>query len=85
MLDVFWLICFGEGESVTQKWIIDDYYFIYIVAKGGKRLSIEKRNIKEAMTYCPLLFLVFHMRNLYFLFILEMENSFALFAVLRKL
>lgn len=85
MLDVFWFICFGEGESVTQKQIIDEYYFLYIVATGRERLPIEKRNIKEAMTYCPLLFLVFHVRNLYFLFILEMENSFALFAVLRKL
>ena len=81
----FGLYALGKVNLLHKNRLLMIIIFLYIVATGRERLPIEKRNIKEAMTYCPLLFLVFHVRNLYFLFILEMENSFALFAVLRKL
>ena len=45
MLDIFYFIFpYGEGKYVTQKWIIDDYYFLRIVSTGGKKLTIEIRN-----------------------------------------
>ena len=68
----------GERKYVTQKWIIDDYYFLRIVSTGGKTLNIEIRNTSQkgelrAMTLCPF-FLVLFIQNTYLLFIVEWRS-----------